>query len=194
MPGSRRQEIEKNLPLMLRAANSVRGKHKYVIASAPSIPGEFYNEILDRVIPSDDHATRDRLILAPCNGSRNSFILLHCAKAALVTSGTATLETAIMNVPQIVCYAMSHGKVVSMLRRLLLKVPYVSLVNLIAGYEVVPELVAGDMTQERLNECLRSVLQDETYVEKQLSGYALMMKRLGTPGAPINAARKIVSK
>jgi lipid-A-disaccharide synthase len=81
-----------------------------------------------------------------------------------------------------------------MLRRLLLKVPYVSLVNLIAGYEVVPELVAGDMTQERLNECLRSVLQDETYVEKQLSGYALMMKRLGTPGAPINAARKIVSK
>ncbi|MBO5871532.1 MAG: lipid-A-disaccharide synthase [Bacteroidaceae bacterium] len=194
MPGSRRQEIEKNLPLMLRAANSVRGKHKYVIASAPSIPGEFYNEILDRVIPSDDHATRDHLILAPCNGSRNSFILLHCAKAALVTSGTATLETAIMNVPQIVCYAMSHGKVVSMLRRLLLKVPYVSLVNLIAGYEVVPELVAGDMTQERLNECLRSVLQDETYVEKQLSGYALMMKRLGTPGAPINAARKIVSK
>ena len=192
MPGSRRQEIEKNLPLMLTAAKAIKGMQKYVIASAPSMPREFYEKILDEVIPRDNQDIRKRFVLAPCNGSRSSFVLLHCAKAALVTSGTATLETAIMNVPQVVCYAMNHGKVVSFFRRLLLKVPYVSLVNLIAGYEVVPELVAGDMTQERLNECLRNILKDESYIDNQLRGYALMMKRLGTPGAPINAAKRIV--
>ena len=98
-----------------------------------------------------------------------------------------------MRVPQIVCYAMSCGKVVSLLRRMVLKVPYVSLVNLIGGEEIVPELVAGDMTVKTLKENLRSLLADETYRNKQKQGYEAMMLRLGAPGAPDKAAELIVN-
>ena len=189
MPGSRRQEIERNLPMMLKAVQNVQGHHKYVIASAPSIPTEYYQQIISSAGGGAEFT--NHIVLAPCMGSRSSFILLHSAQAALVTSGTATLETAIMNVPQVVCYSMACGKVVSWLRRMILKVPYVSLVNLIAGYEVVPELVAGDMTQDNVNSSLKNILLDEDYRQKQLQGYQHMMKCLGSPGAPHNAAKII---
>lgn len=193
LPGSRRQEIEKNLPMMLQAAMTAGEGYKYVIASAPNMDVDFYESVISKAIRGSEAGFRNSIVLAPCQGSHGSFMLLHNAYAALVTSGTATLETAIMRVPQIVCYAMSCGKVVSLLRRMVLKVPYVSLVNLIGGEEIVPELVAGDMTVNTLKENLRSLLADETYRNKQKQGYEAMMLRLGAPGAPDKAAELIVN-
>lgn len=194
LPGSRRQEIERNLPMMLRAAKAVGGRYQYVIASAPNMEVEFYESIISEAIGETGEDFKNRIVLAPCQGSRSSFMLLRNAYAALVTSGTATLETAIMGVPQVVCYAMACGRLVSFLRRLILKVPYVSLVNLIAGHEVVPELVAGEMTDEKMERNLRSILVDEEYRKAQLEGYALMMRKLGEPGAPEKAAIMIAGK
>lgn len=193
MPGSRRQEIGLNLPLMLRAAREVGGDVQCVVASAPGMPREYYDRILAGALGGKaDDAFRQRVVLAPCQGSRSSFLLLHHARAALVTSGTATLETAIMGVPQVVCYAMRCGRVVSWLRRLVLKVPYVSLVNLIAGAGVVPELVAGDLTPGRLRQELGNILFDEACRARQQEGYGLVMRLLGEPGAPERAARMVV--
>ncbi len=194
MPGSRRQEIKRNLPMMLRAAREVGGDFQYVIAQAPSMPKEFYDDVLSRA--SGQNVAGDflrRVVLAPCQGSRSSFKLLHCAHAALVTSGTATLETAIMGVPQVVCYVMRCGWLVSLLRRLILKVPYVSLVNLIADAEVVPELVAGDFAPSCLKQRLGCILFDETYRARQRAGYNKVMSLLGDPGASERAARLVVS-
>ena len=193
LPGSRRQEIERNLPMMLRAARAVGGDYRYVIASAPNMEEDFYKRIIASALGDDENDFRSRVILAPCQGSGSSFMLLDNAYAALVTSGTATLETAIFGVPQVVCYAMAFGKVVSWLRRIVLKVPYVSLVNLIVGDEVVPELVAGEMTQDALERNLRDVLVDETFRRRQKQGYEVMMQLLGTPGAPEKAAHRITA-
>jgi lipid-A-disaccharide synthase len=192
LPGSRRQEIESNLPMMLRAAEAAGGDFCYVIASAPDIPKEFYDNVIDAALGYSSSRLRDMVVLAPCQGSWSSFMLLHNAHAALVTSGTATLETAIMSVPQVVCYAMRCGKLVSFLRRFLLKVPYVSLVNLVVGREVVPELVAGGLTQTALDKCFSQILLDEECRFAQRSGYDELMRRLGQPGAPERAASKIV--
>ena len=193
MPGSRREEIERNLPLMLRAAREVKGNVQYAVASAPDIPQQLYNEVIARTFGQEgDMEFAERTVLVPCQGSRSSFLLLHNAYAALVTSGTATLETAIMNVPQVVCYAMRCGKIVSWLRPWFLKVPYVSLVNLIAGTEVVPELVAGDFTVERLKRELEGILFDEDCRKRQMEGYAKVMSLLGEPGAPERAAAMVI--
>lgn len=194
LPGSRKQEIESNLPMMLRAAEAAGGDFCYVIASAPNMPREFYDEVIGIALGHDPSRLRDRVVLAPCQGSWSSFMLLQNAHAALVTSGTATLETAIMSVPQVVCYAMRWGKLVSFLRRFLLKVPYVSLVNLIVGREVVPELVAGDLTQDALDKCFSQILLDEESRFAQRRGYDELMTRLGQPGAPDKAAAKIVNR
>ncbi len=193
MPGSRRQEIERNLPMMLSAAGEIGGDMQCVIAQAPNMPTEFYDTVMSLVprLKADD-AFRQRIFLAPCRGSRSSFLLLHSAHAALVTSGTATLETAIMGVPQVVCYAMRCGWLVSQLRRLILKVPYVSLVNLIADAEVVPELVAGDLTPTRLRQELGRIMFDEACRATQQEGYNRVMLLLGEPGAPERAARLAV--
>ncbi|MDE5561167.1 MAG: lipid-A-disaccharide synthase [Bacteroidaceae bacterium] len=191
LPGSRRKEIERNLPLMLRAAKAVGGEYRYVIASAPNMDAGFYEDIISDVTGCSGF--RERVVLAPCHGSRSSFLLLHNAFAALVTSGTATLETAISGVPQVVCYSMPCGRVVSLVRKFVLKVPYVSLVNLIVGREVVPELIAGDMTAENMEHGLRRLLCDGTLRKEQLQGYAVMMRLLGEPGAPAKAAGLVMS-
>ena len=192
LPGSRKQEIEQNLPLMLNATKTVGKDFRYVIASAPNISTDFYGQIIGKAFKPEETECRNKVVLAPCHGSKSSFMLMHCAHAALVTSGTATLETAIMEVPQVVCYAMRCGKAVSWLRGKLLKVPYVSLVNLIAGREVVPELVAGDLTQESLDIALGNVIANEDFRTRQIQGYRDMMQLLGMPGAPQKAAEKIL--
>lgn len=194
LPGSRRQEIERNLPMMLRAAKAVGGNYKYVIASAPNIDKDLYNSIIASTTGTNHPDFLRRIVLAPCHGSKSSFMLMSNAHAAMVTSGTATLETAIFGIPQVVCYAMACGKIVSMLRRIVLKVKYVSLVNLIVGAEVVPELVAGDMTQQSIEKNLRSILLDNRFRQKQMEGYSVMKSLLGTSGAPKRAAHLIVNK
>jgi lipid-A-disaccharide synthase len=120
--------------------------------------------------------------------------LLQHADAALVTSGTATLETAIFRVPQVVCYYMRFGKIVSWLKKMVLSVKYISLVNLIAGREVVLELVADRMTVANAHAELSRLLNDEAYRQKMLDGYEEMIRKLGAPGAPRKAAEIMVLK
>ena len=117
LAGSRKQEIKDNLPKMLQAASAFPN-YQLVIAGAPSIPLDYYNECLKGVSA--------KIIF------NQTYLLLKYASAALVTSGTATLETAMFNTPQVVCYYLSFGKFMSFLRKHVLKVPYISLVNLIA--------------------------------------------------------------
>ena len=121
-----------------------------------------------------------------------TFRLLQHSTAALVTSGTATLETALFHVPQVVCYYMKAGRLASFARKLILKIPYISLVNLVAGEEVVPELVAEQMNAKNVRQHLASILPGGSAREAQLQGYERMATILGEPGAPKRAAKIIV--
>ena len=118
--------------------------------------------------------------------------MLRHAEAALVTSGTATLETALFRVPQAVCYHTPIGKVISFLRRHILTVKYISLVNLIANREVVKELVADTMTVEQARAELERILYNKEYRQQMLDGYEYMASRLGDAGAPKHAAQEMV--
>ena len=122
----------------------------------------------------------------------DTFALLMHADAALVTSGTATLETALFHVPQVVCYETPIPKVISFLRRHILKVRYISLVNLIAGCEVVPELVADTFSVGNIRAELGKILPGGSGRQAMLDGYAEVGRRLGKAGAPDNAARIMV--
>jgi lipid-A-disaccharide synthase len=177
LAGSRKQEIKDNLPDMLRAASAFPS-HRAVVAGAPGISPEYY----DTFIGNPDV----RIVFG------QTYRLLQQADAALVTSGTATLEAALFRVPQVVCYHTPIGRVFSLLRRLLIKVKYISLVNLIAGREVVRELVAHTMTVENIREELRRLLHDAPYRKRMLDGYEEAARRLGEPGAPGRAAREII--
>ena len=173
LAGSRKQEIKDNLPLMLQAAQDF-SNYQLVLAGAPGIDPSYYEQYLQGA---------DVMIVFG-----KTYDLLHHAEAALVTSGTATLETALFRVPQVVCYYMSAGWLISILRKLVLKVKYISLVNLIAGREVVRELVADRMTIQHAHAELSRLLTDHDYRQKMLDGYTKMAEKLGTPGAPAQAA------
>ena len=178
LAGSRKQEIKDNLPDMLRAAASFPD-YQLVLAGAPGISSEYYK----RYVGGADV----KIIF------NKTFSLLRQAEAALVTSGTATLETALFRVPQAVCYHTPIGKVIAFLKRHVLKVKYISLVNLIANREVVKELVADTMTVEQVRSELNRILYDKEYRRQMLEGYEYMASRLGEAGAPKHAARKMVA-
>lgn len=183
LAGSRRQEIRDNLPRMCRAAAPFTPQYQLVLACAPSVERSFYEETLS-TLPEE---ARPALLFD------RTYALLAHAKAALVTSGTATLETALFRVPQVVCYYVRPTWLVRPLRRLFLKVKYISLVNLIAYAEVVPELVGGDMNTENVHAHLAKILPSGTAREPMLLAYRDMAARLGEPGAPERAARAIMS-
>ena len=185
LPGSRKQEIKDNLSRMLQAVAPLTKDYRVVIAAAPSIPEDFYLQILrNSPLPSED-----------CRLEKGrTYHILHQASAALVTSGTATLETALFRVPQVVCYYIVCGKFVSWLRRHLLKVPFVSLVNLVCGKEVVKELVADGMTPQRVRAALSEILPGEAKREQMLADYETMARILGEPGAPQRAAKEMVER
>lgn len=178
LAGSRKQEIKDNLQKMLQAAAAFP-THTPVIAGAPSITPEFYREFTG--------GQKVEIVFG------QTYPLLQHAHAALVTSGTATLETALFDVPQVVCYYIAMGKVVSALRKLVLKVKYISLVNLVADCEVVKELVADGMTVTNTRNELDRLLNDKTYRAEMLKGYEEVRKTLGNAGAPYHAATKIVN-
>ncbi|WP_288856690.1 lipid-A-disaccharide synthase [uncultured Bacteroides sp.] len=178
LAGSRKQEIKDNLPDMLRAAASFPD-YQLVLAGAPGISPEYY----ERYVGGADV----KIIF------NKTFSLLRQAEAALVTSGTATLEAALFRVPQAVCYHTPIGKVIAFLKRHILKVKYISLVNLIANREVVKELVADTMTVEQVRSELNRILYDKEYRCRMLKGYECMASRLGEAGAPGHAARKMVA-
>ena len=120
-----------------------------------------------------------------------TYALLSQAHAALVTSGTATLETALFGVPQVVCYGTSFARLFGWLRKHLLKVKYVSLVNLVADREVVRELVADTFTEESLQRELEAIL-DGPARQRMLDGYQEVWQRLGKENAPQNAAKLMI--
>ncbi len=176
LAGSRKQEIDSNLPMMLDAMEKYPD-YIPVIAKAPGIDREYYAKYIDG----------RRVYLF-----EGTYRLLMYSYAALVTSGTATLETALFRVPQVVCYATPMPKFYSWLRRMFLKVKYVSLVNLIADREVVTELVADTMCPACLDEELKKLLEpDSDYRNHMLKEYDRMIDILGPAGASHSAATAI---
>ena len=122
-----------------------------------------------------------------------TYRLLRQARAALVTSGTATLETALFRVPQVVCYYTPVGKFIAFLRRHILKVKYISLVNLVAGKEVVRELVADTMMVDNVRSELEALLCNKVYGNRMLEEYDRIIRILGPAGASEAAAREMVA-
>lgn len=177
LAGSRKQEIKDNLPDMLKAASAFP-EYQLVLAGAPGIAPEYYDKYVGQA--------NVKIIFG------QTYRLLHHADAALVTSGTATLETALFRVPQVVCYYTPMGKVISFLRRHILTVKFISLVNLIADREVVKELVADTMTVKNMQDELKNLLYNKVYREKMLAEYEYMAERLGPAGAPRHAAREML--
>ena len=178
LAGSRLHEIKDNLPVMLRATDHLADRFQLVVAGAPSVPHDYYLQFF---------GNRKVEIVYD-----QTYPLLMNAHAALVTSGTATLETALFDVPQVVCYATPLPRLISFLRRILLKVKYVSLVNLIADSEVVKELVAADYSEENVRREIDAIIADGPQRNAMKEGYAEVWRRLGKESAPDNAARQIV--
>ena len=181
LAGSRRQEIKDNLPDMLRAAAAFP-QYQAVVAGAPGITPDYYR----RYMPAD--GAQATIVFG------QTYALLSHAQAALVTSGTATLETAILGVPQVVCYHLRAGRLMKLLKRLFIHVPHVSLVNLIAGRTVVPELIADDANPRRIADELAAIIDDTAPARHaMLDGYADVMLSLGTAHAADGAARGITA-
>ena len=179
LAGSRKQEIKDNLPDMLEAAKPFVNDYQLVLAGAPSMDLSYYQSYIGGDVPV-------KIVFG------QTYRLLAQAKVALVTSGTATLETALFRVPQVVCYYLAMGKVVSFLRKHILKVKYISLVNLVANKEVVRELVADTMTVDNVRSELDALLNDADYRGKMLQEYDRMIKILGPAGASHQAASKMI--
>jgi lipid-A-disaccharide synthase len=176
LPGSRQQEILKKLPIMLEVAKHFPNYH-FVVAKAPGLDENFYNELL-----------------APYSNVswvvNKTYDLLSNAKAALVTSGTATLETALFAVPEVICY---KGNPVSyQIAKRLIKIKFIGLVNLIMDKEVVKELIQDDLTVENLTSELTELLTSEKKQQQLASDYAALKKHLSQGGhASANAAKSI---
>lgn len=177
LPGSRKGEIRNNLPLMIEAAKRFP-EYKYIVGAAPSIPEKFY-----RLTAQDPG-------LSLAFGATHT--LLKYATAAIVTSGTATLETALIGTPQVVCYRANGKKISYKIMEKLLKVRYVSLPNLIVNNNIVPELLVHRCTIDNIAHELSPLLQPSPQRDWQLNGYKNMRRKLGTSIATEYAAELIV--
>ncbi|MFM2206088.1 MAG: hypothetical protein RL213_63 [Bacteroidota bacterium] len=174
LPGSRRQEILAKLPIMLSVVDRFP-EYRFVIAGAPSLDHSVYEEVLKgRPVPVI---------------SGNTYGILRKSHAALVTSGTATLETALFNVPQVVCY--KANPVSYSIAKRLVKIRFISLVNLIMDREIVRELIQQDLDSLNLERELRKILEGPDR-EKMLLEYVELRKALGGPGASAKAADIII--
>ena len=178
LAGSRKQEIKDNLPAMIEATSHLANDYDIVLAGAPSISKAYYLPFLE--------GSSVRLVM------NETYPLLSRAAAALVTSGTATLETCMFRVPQVVCYNTAFAKLFGILRRFLLRVPYVSLVNLIANREVVRELVADTFSVDAIRRELDAILPGGNQREQMLADYEEVHRRLGDSQAPDVAAELII--
>lgn len=177
--GSRRQEIKDNLPAMLEAAAPFANDYQLVVAGAPGIDYDYYAQF-----------TKGHHVNVLPQGW--TYQLLYNAKAALVTSGTATLETALFRVPQVVCYETPLPQFIGYMRKKVLKVKYISLVNLVANKEVVKELVADSFTVENIRHELTKILEGPAR-QQMLEGYDRVAAYLGSLTAPDEAARIMCS-
>jgi lipid-A-disaccharide synthase len=177
LPGSRKQEIALMLPVMLKSAEKF-SNYEIVVAGAPSIEDEFYRKII-----------RDEKVRIIRNDTYN---LLSVASAAMVTSGTATLETALFKVPEVVCY--KGGRFSFWLAKKLVKVPFISLVNLIMGREVVKELIQDDFTPGKIETEIKNLLYNPEYHLKLMQDYIELREKLGEGGASERAAKFIAKQ
>ena len=177
LAGSRKQEIKDNLPSMLEAASRFED-YQMVIAGAPSIDDAYYEQFVSKlnanIVKNDTYQ-----------------LLSHCT-TAIVTSGTATLETALFNVPQVVCYKTPLPNLIRFAFKHIIKVRFISLVNLIANKEVVQELFAERFKIRNIANELYRILPGQPYRETMLAEYELMKEKLGDHIAPDNAANLIV--
>jgi lipid-A-disaccharide synthase len=177
LPGSRKQEVEKKLPLMLEASKHFPDNH-FIVAKASSLEDSFYEELMHD--------------FPKVRSVRNkTYSLLMHAKAALVTSGTATLETALFDVPQVVCY---KGSTISyQIARRLVKIKYISLVNLILDKPVVKELIQNDLTVENIQRELSRLLHDYAALQAMKQDYHALWSLLSEGGhASAKAAKSII--
>lgn len=177
LAGSRKQEIKDNLPAMIEAVNDL-SDYQLVLAGAPSIDDDYYAKYIQ--------GTRVRLV------HQDTFALLSHATAALVTSGTATLETALFNVPQVVCYETPLPHLIRFCFNHIIKVKYISLVNLIADKEIVKELLADKFKVSLIKDELVKLLPGNPSRQKMLDEYQEVRRALGDSVAPDNAARLMV--
>ena len=180
LAGSRQQEIKDNLPAMIEATKHLAGQYDIVLAGAPSIDPAYYQQFIA--------GTAVRLVV------NETYPLLAKATAALVTSGTATLETCMFRVPQVVCYETPLPRLIGFLKRHFIKVKYVSLVNLIANREVVRELVAETFSVANIRRELEAILPGGVERERMLSDYEEVHRLLGDSQAPDEAARIMIEK
>ena len=175
LPGSRKQEINYLLPDMMKVGDQFPD-YQFVIAGAPSFNKDFYtNFIGEKDIPVIFNATYD---------------LLTNAHAAVVASGTATLETALFNVPQVVVY---KGNAISIgIARMVVKIKYISLVNLIMNSPIVKELIQEDCNPQKIGDELDAILNNQNYLGQMLNNYDKLDKKMGQPGASCRTAELII--
>lgn len=184
LAGSRKQEIKDNLPAMIKSAMKYTDKYQLVLAGAPSIDSEYYDMVLDGIKDCGDYKI---------NIVKNeTYPLLNYSVAALVTSGTATLETAMFGVPQVVCYETPVPHLIRFGFNHVIKCKYISLVNLIADKEIVKELFADRFSVSNISEELGHILPNGEGRQKMLDEYHEVYKKLGDTIAPDNAARIMV--
>ncbi|MBC7448100.1 MAG: lipid-A-disaccharide synthase [Hymenobacteraceae bacterium] len=177
LPGSRRQEVEEMLYVMAAIVHAVPD-HDFVVAGVSNLDRALY-------APYEGRAPNLRFIWD------DTYPLLASARAALVTSGTATLETGLFGVPQVVCYATSG--ISYWLARMLIQVKFISLVNLIVGRQIVPELIQRNFNAPNLLDELRAILPEVAPARQaQLQGYAELKAKIGQPGAPDRAAELLL--
>lgn len=176
LPGSRVQEIQKNLPLMLKLIPEFPD-YQFVIAQAPNLKKEWYNAFLEK----------EKALIV----SDQTYNILKQSKAAIVTSGTATLETALFGVPQIVCY---KGNFISyFLAKMLIKVPYISLVNLILNKKAIPELIQSDFNKKQLKKHLNTILLDDNIQHQMQNDYNQLWSLLGNQNTSLIVAKEILN-
>ena len=185
LAGSRKQEIKDNLPAMMQAAASFADCCQMVLACAPAIEARYYDEVIARV------AVPNGMVLHRIENA--TYDLLQHATAALVTSGTATLETALFGVPQVVCYKTPVPRLIRWAFTHILSCNYISLVNLIADKEVVAELFADRFSVEQITAELAQILPGGAKRSEMLAGYGLVEDRLGEERAAQNAARQMIA-
>jgi lipid-A-disaccharide synthase len=178
LAGSRKQEIKDNLPSMIAATRHLASEYDIVVAGAPSIDPAYYDPFLKN--------SPVRMVM------NQTYPLLSQATAALVTSGTATLETCMFRVPQVVCYKTPMGRLIGFLKRHVLQVPYVSLVNLIADHEVVKELVAETFSVDNIRRELNAILPGGAKRQQMLDDYDTVHRIIGESHAPDRAAELMI--
>lgn len=177
LAGSRKQEVKAKLPIMLSIVSNYP-EYQFVLAGAPSLSKEYYKTFIDNFdVKLIDNKTYD---------------LLKISDAALVTSGTATLETALFEVPEVVCY--KTNEISYQLAKILIKIKFISLVNLIMDKEIIKELIQHNLNEKQLNLELNKILNDTEYKITLKNNYKLLKEKLGGQGASKRLAKLIYNK